>query len=110
MGQEQKKKSARDAANPFSPATVHRVECCFLTAHLHSLKQFFVILSQVCVLETLGGEAGELAQWSRALDALPENLGSVPCSHKMAITICNSLMSTSLSLQAPRTLNSHAKI
>jgi hypothetical protein len=35
--------------------------------------------------------AGEMAQWLRALTALPEVLSSVPSSHMWLITICNGI-------------------
>ena len=33
--------------------------------------------------------AGEMAQWLRALAALPEDLSSIPSNHMAAHTLCN---------------------
>jgi hypothetical protein len=35
--------------------------------------------------------AGEMAQWLRALTALPEVLSSIPSNHIMAHSLCNGI-------------------
>jgi hypothetical protein len=38
-----------------------------------------------------GPQAGEMAQWLRALTALPEVLSSIPSNHMVATTIWNEI-------------------
>jgi hypothetical protein len=74
----EKKKSS-----PNSPRQIH-VSVSKYTFYIHmTLFSFLKVLPSVSILE-IHLRAGEMAQWLRALTALPEVLSSIPSNHMMA--------------------------
>jgi hypothetical protein len=51
---------------------------------------FIIIILLIILIILIISGAGEMAQWLRALAALPEDLGWIPSTHMVATTICSS--------------------